>query len=110
MKPIGRPKKLRLIENLPKIGQFSPRGKPGRPDEIELSFDQFEAVRLVDLLGQDHKEAAGKMEISRQTLERILKEARKRISDAIVNGKIIRIFGGEIHLKTQRNPPRKTQK
>ncbi|NQU18969.1 DUF134 domain-containing protein [bacterium] len=99
MKPKGRPKKIRLVEKVPKIGQFSPRGKPGRPDEIEIGIDQFEALRLVDCLGQKQRHAASQMGLSRQTLGRILKQARKNISDAIINGKIIRIFGGKIRLK-----------
>jgi len=110
MKPRGRPKKTRIVEKLPKIGQFSPRGRPGRPDEVELSFDQFEAVRLVDYFGLDHKKAGSRMDISRQTVERILKQARNRISDALVNGKIIKIFGGKIHFKHQKIHPKSHSK
>jgi len=99
MKPKGRPKKTRIIQEIPKINQFSPRGKPGRPDEIELAIDQLEAVRLVDNLGLKQAQAAAKMGLSRQTLGRILKLARRRISDALINGKIIRIQGGEVKLK-----------
>ncbi|MFH1622403.1 MAG: DUF134 domain-containing protein [Candidatus Omnitrophota bacterium] len=99
MKPKGRPKKIRLVEKVPEVGQFSPRGKPGRPNEIELAIDQFEALRLVDYKGLKHRQAAGQMGLSRQTLERILKQARKNISDAIINGKIIRIIGGNITIK-----------
>ncbi|MBL7131851.1 MAG: DUF134 domain-containing protein [Candidatus Omnitrophica bacterium] len=99
MKPKGRPKKIRLIQEVPKIDQFSPRGKPGRPNEIELSIDQFEAIRLVDYKGLRQSQAARQMGLSRQTVGRILKQAHKRISDAIINGKIIRIFGGNIKIK-----------
>ncbi|MDD5291621.1 MAG: DUF134 domain-containing protein [Candidatus Omnitrophica bacterium] len=99
MKPRGRPKKIRIVQEAPKISQFSPRGKPGRPDEAELNLDQFEAVRLVDNLGLKQAQAATRMGLSRQTLGRILKLARKCISDALINGKIIRIHGGEIKLK-----------
>jgi predicted DNA-binding protein (UPF0251 family) len=99
MKQKGRPKKVRLVQEEPKIAQFSPRGKPGRPNEIEVAIDQFEALRLVDYKGLKHRQAAGQMGVSRQTLERILKQARKNVSDAIINGKIIRIFGGNIKVK-----------
>ena len=99
MRQKGRPKKIRLIQREPEIGQFSPRGRPGRPNEIEVPIDQFEALRLVDYRGLKHRHAAGLMGVSRQTLERILKAARKNISDAIINGKIIRIFGGNIKVK-----------
>lgn len=99
MKPRGRPKKIRLVEGVPKITQFSPRGRAGRPDEIELAIDEFEAIRLIDYLGQSQIQAASQMGISRQTIGRILKQARKKISEGIIRGKIIRIIGGKIKLK-----------
>ena len=99
MKPKGRPKKTRLIEKEPRIVQFSPRGKPGRPDEAEVTIDQLEAIRLVDYQGLNQTKAAGHMGLSRQTIGRILKEARKGIADALINGKIIRISGGKIRMK-----------
>ena len=94
MKPKGRPKKRRLVKDGPKIIQFSPRGKPGRPDEAELAMEEFEAIRLIDWLGQDQKKAAQAMHISQQTFSRILKKARKSMADALVNGKILKIQGG----------------
>lgn len=104
MKPKGRPKKIRLVEKEPRVLQFSPRGKPGRPDETELSLDQLEAIRLVDFQGLKQSNAAQHMGLSRQTIGRILKQAHKGISDALINGKIIRIAGGNVQLKKSRNP------
>ena len=98
MKGKGRPKKVRLIKNMPKITQFSPRGKPGRPDEVELSMDQLEALKLSDFEGLDQTEAAKVMGISRPSLGRILRSARRLIADALANGKIIRIHGGNVQL------------
>ncbi|TRZ93515.1 DUF134 domain-containing protein [bacterium] len=94
MKPKGRPKKYRIVRFYPRIVQFSPRGKPGRPDEVGLSMDEFEAIRLADYLGMSQKKAAKSMHISQQTFSRTIKKARKRTADAIVNGKIIKIQGG----------------
>ncbi len=94
MKAKGRPKKRRLVKDDPKIVQFSPRGKPGRPDEADLAMEEFEAIRLTDCLGQDQKMAAQAMHISQQTFSRILKKARKIIAEALVNGKILKIQGG----------------
>ena len=91
---MARPKKTRLIEGVPKITQFSPRGKAGRPNEIEIKAEQFEVIRLVDYLEMSQKQAATKMGLSRQTIGRILQRARKIISDGLVNGKIIRIISG----------------
>jgi len=98
MKSRGRPVKLRYVKAEPKIIQFSPRGRPGRPDEIELPIDQYEALRLADYKNVPHNAAGKIMGISRQTFERILKKARNRIADGIVNGKIIRIEGGQVRV------------
>ncbi len=101
MRPRGRPKKYRIVSFDPQINQFSPRGKPGRPDEVAITMDEFEAVRLADWQAKSQKEAARLMQISQQTFSRILKRARKTISDAIVNGKIIKIQGGTYIISIQ---------
>jgi len=100
MKPLGRPKKSRKIEKIPEIKQFSPRGKPGRPNEIQLAVDHFEAIRLGDFKGLKQAQAAQEMGVSRQTFGRILKEARSRVATGLVIGKIIRIEGGKIILSS----------
>jgi predicted DNA-binding protein (UPF0251 family) len=94
MKLRGRPKKYRIVRLDPRISQFSPRGKPGRPDEVELKIEEFEAIRLVDFTGLSQKETAKSMHVSQPTLNRILKRARKTVADALVGGKIIKIQGG----------------
>ena len=66
-KPIGRPIKTRYIKAEPEIIQFSPRGRPGRPDEIEIAFDEYEAFRLADHKMMPHNTAGKIMGISRQT-------------------------------------------
>ena len=91
MKPKGRPRKSRTIKVLPRITQFSPRSKPGRPDDAVLNNDELEVIRLADHLSLSQKDAAKSMGISQQTFSRILNHAHKVISDALVNGKIIRI-------------------
>jgi len=57
-------------------------------------MEEFEALRLADYDVRKHASAAECMKISRQTFEKILKNARKKVSDALVNGKIIKIWGG----------------
>lgn len=104
----GRPKKYRLIRLDPKINQFSPRGRPGRPDEADLNMDEFESVRLANFLGLSQKEAAKSMHISQQTFSRILKKANKKIADCLVNGKIIKIQGGYYVFSSKEDPFQKT--
>lgn len=103
MKPKGRPKKYRIIRLDPKISQFSPRGRPGRPDEVALGMDEFEALRLADLAKKDQREAAKSMHISQQTFSRILKKAHAVVADALVSGKIIKIQGGSYVISTKQN-------
>ncbi len=95
MAEVGRPKKVRYIQNMPKTVLFSPRGKPGRPEEVELTLDQFEAIKLADFQGFSQRDGALAMRISRPSFGRILREARFKIADALVNGKIIKITLGK---------------
>jgi len=98
MQKRGRPKKVRYIQRMPKVTMFSPRGKPGRPDEILLSIDQYEALKLADYQGFDQTQGAIVMKISRPSFGRILRSARKHIADALINGKIIRIGIGDTQI------------
>jgi predicted DNA-binding protein (UPF0251 family) len=87
----GRHKKVRYVQKMPSVEQFSPRGKPGRPDEIELKIDEFEALKLADYQGYNQAEGAQLMGVSRPSFGRILRNARKVVAEALVKGKIIRI-------------------
>ncbi len=104
MKPRGRPKKIKIVSEDPKISQFSPRGKPGRPDEVDLSLEEFEALRLADFDQKDQKQAGKSMAISQQTFSRILKKARKKLAEGLVFGKMIRIQGGSYKLAPKAHP------
>ena len=90
----GRPKKKRIVRKEPQSFRFSPRGRRGKPEGVILRVEEFEAIRLADYQSRSHSDAAELMDVSRQTFERVLKNARKTVSDAIVNGKIIKIWGG----------------
>ena len=68
-------------------------------EEVILQVDEFEAVRLKDLEGLEQEECAKKMNISQPTFHRLVLSARKKISDAIVNGKAIKIEGGNFKYK-----------
>jgi len=103
MRPRGRPRKYRIVKIDPKISQFSPRGRPGRPDEVELKMDEFEALRLADYLGLAQKEAAKSMRISQQTFSRILKRAHNLIAKGITTGSAIRIQGGQYIISTKQD-------
>ena len=103
MRPRGRPGKYRIVKVDPKISQFSPRGRPGRPDEVELKMDEFEALRLADCLDLGQKEAAKSMHVSQQTFSRILRKAHKLIAKGITTGSAIRIQGGQYVISSRIN-------
>lgn len=109
MEQRGRPKKYRVVRLDPRISQFSPRGRPGRPDETDLNMDEFEAIRLADFLGMGQKEASKLMSISQQTFSRIIKKAHKKVADILVNGKAIKIQGGPYVLSSKTEPLEKPQ-
>jgi uncharacterized protein len=67
-------------------------------EEVFLSVDEFEAVRLKDLEGLEQEEGAAKMNISQPTFHRILVSGRKKIVSALVNGNAIKIEGGSYSL------------
>ncbi len=107
MQPRGRPKKYRIVRLDPKIAQFSPRGRPGRPDELNLYMDEFEAIRLADYMGLAQKEAAKSMHISQQTFSRILKRAHKDVAHGLINGNTIKIQGGHYVIISREESPAK---
>jgi len=87
-----RPKKPRRVYFDPKAIYFKPRAVPlSMLEEIELTVDELEAMRLCDLEGLDQIEAAKKMGISQSILQRILALARKKVAEALVEGKAIKI-------------------
>ncbi len=94
-----RPRHFRRVGCLPQANFYKPRGIPlSALQHITLTVDELEAIRLTDLEGLYQEQAAEKMNISRQTLGRILESAHKKIADALVNGKALSIEGGTIEL------------
>lgn len=94
---MSRPKHNRCISSPPIMLGYKPFGIPSRVLEcIYLHFDEYETLRLLDYEGLNQEDAAVRMVISRPTLTRIYESARKKIATAFVEGKTIRIEGGEI--------------
>lgn len=106
---MARPKNIRKVSILPEISYFKPRGIPvNELEEVVLSFEELEAVRLSDLECMYQEQAADKMGVSRQTFGRIIDLAHKTIADAVINGKAIKIEGGSYVLgKTNKQKCRK---
>ncbi len=94
-----RPPKCRTVNSHPVATIFKPAGIPKvNLEEIVLTLDEFEALRLTDFLGLYQDDAAASMQVSRQTLGNILVEARRKVADCLVNGKALRIEGGNVNM------------
>ena len=82
---------------MPQVTFYKPRGVPlSVLQQVNLTFDELEAIRLADFQGLYQEQAAEKMNISRQTFGRIIESAHKKIADALVNGKALSIEGGPV--------------
>lgn len=89
---MGRKKICRRVEGCPHTNYFKPVAIPLRLlEENELSLDEFEAIRLADFEKLYQENAAEKMGVSRQTFGRIIESARRKIADALINGKALKI-------------------
>lgn len=95
MQFMAREPKCRRVELVPKVTGFKPNGIPlSHLDEIVLKLEELEAIRLKDHLGLEQEECAERMGVSRPTLQRILMEGRAKVAAALIEGKAIRIEGG----------------
>jgi uncharacterized protein len=92
-----RPCRCRRIRCSPDINYFKPRGIPlDMLEEVNLTLDELEAVRLADWEGLYQENAAKKMDISRQTFGNIIERAHKKIADVLLNAKALKIEGGMV--------------
>lgn len=87
-----RPKIPRKICSRPANSCFKPNGIPmAQLQSVEMAEDEFEAMRLVDLEGFQQQQAAVEMEVSRQTLANLVKSARFKVAECLVQGKALKI-------------------
>ena len=103
-----RPFKPRRVSSMPQFTYFKPTGIP-MPllDEVVLTVDEVEALRLKDLEKLEQHECAARMNIAQSTLQRILVSAREKVSRALIEGKALRIHGGPFALEGEPVCPRR---
>ncbi len=98
-----RPIQCRRVCLSPTCTYFKPAGIPMTSlEEIVLAVDELEAMRLADVEGIYHEQAADQMGISRRTFGRIIESARKKVAQALIRGMALRIEGGVIEMAEQR--------
>lgn len=94
---MARPKRLRRLAFAPPAHSFLPAGEEGHSTQREvviLSMDEFEALRLADLMCHSQEDASKKMGVSRATFGRIVESGRSKVAKALVFGYRIEISGG----------------
>lgn len=103
-KNMPRPMKWRKVCCLPENSKFGPLDLKVDDENVDdenivrMTVDEYEAIRLIDLEGFTQEECAKQMGVARTTVQGIYAEARKKIAEALVNGKVLLIEGGEYRL------------
>ena len=92
-----RPPRCRRICDAPQVHTFSPSGG-SNSEPIQLTLDEYEVIRLVDLEQQTHEQCAAQMDISRSTVQEIYESARRKIAACLVHGKPLYITGGNYRI------------
>ncbi len=100
-----RPKKRRKVCEVPKVNKFGPIyenedniSEINKENMVFMSVEEYEIIRLIDYLGLTQEQSSEIMCVARSTIQRIYEDARKKIADSLVNGKRIRIEGGNYKL------------
>ncbi|HBR29064.1 MAG TPA: hypothetical protein DD789_06435 [Firmicutes bacterium] len=94
-----RPRKWRKVCGLPENNRFGPLDAKADPANfVQMTVDEYETIRLIDLEGMTQEECARRMNVARTTVQGIYIEARKKVATSLVNGKVLLIEGGEYRL------------
>ncbi len=100
---MARPCRQRRIKHFPDHWSFSSADKEGRKEEIIMSLDEYETIRLIDYEGKTQEECASSMDVARTTVTAIYDSARRKLSEMMIEGKTLRISGGIYLLSSQLN-------
>ena len=102
---MARPSKCRCICSMPQVTEFLPRGAvPEAGESVVLQVDELEAIRRLDYRGFTQEQCAARMNISRATVARIYEEGRRKVAQALVEGRGLRIEGGDVMICTSPRP------
>lgn len=92
-----RPPKERNICKMPRVREFVPVGAE-QAQRVVLCIDEYEALRLIDLLGLSQEECAARMQVARTTVQAVYESARRKLAEALVCARPLHIEGGAFHL------------
>src|SRR5690554_7705615 len=96
---MGRPIKWRKVCCLPESNRFGPLDSLiEEKSNVNMTVDEYETIRLIDLEGFTQEECAKQMNVARTTIQRIYNVARKKLAESLVSGKVLSIEGGDYKL------------
>lgn len=93
-----RPRKGRRVCSLPMVNSFGPLGSTPRGEEVVMTVEEYETIRLLDLEGLTQEEVAEQMDVARTTVQRMYASARQKVAQALFSASILRIEGGDYEL------------
>ena len=93
-----RRKKCRKVCQMPQTREFRPLGRVDCRNPVILTVDEYEAIRLIDKQGFSQEECSNYMQVARTTVQMIYTEARRKLAEALVDGRPLRIEGGDYQL------------
>lgn len=93
-----RPTKCRKVCHFPQIQEFIPVTADTEKDPVILTIDEYETIRLIDKEGLNQEQCSVRMQIARTSVQRIYENARRKLADCIVEGRPLRIDGGDFWL------------
>ncbi len=93
-----RPRKCRRVCQMPSYNEFAPKECVANEDCIILTVDEYETIRLIDQEGYSQEECSLYMNVARTTVQQMYTSARKKIALMLVEGKKLKIEGGDYRL------------
>lgn len=93
-----RPRKCRKVCSMPKAKEFKPTGCSTTEPAVMMTVDEYEAIRLIDKEGFSQEDCGEYMHIARTTVQLIYSNARRKLAEALVDGRPLRIEGGDYQL------------
>ena len=98
-----RPCKCRRICSVPRITSFDAAGEP-HSEPVTIGLDELEVLRLLDRENLSQQQCAARMQVSRPTVARMYENVRKKLAEALTEGKSIHLAGGDIQVCTEPRP------
>ncbi|MEA5018552.1 MAG: DUF134 domain-containing protein [Erysipelotrichaceae bacterium] len=96
-----RPRKWRKVKSLPKYDLYGPKNQDNVNDRIiYMTVEEYEMIRLIDYMKLTQEECAQMMNVARATIQYGYALARLKLAQALIEGAMLKIAGGNFSLDT----------